>query len=137
LFFYKKVTELLFCDLLKWHKHSHGASEEDDGRLISCCRRCWKPIYVDNDFKLIGECEDEDIKKAYKIVKDRYLTQNVQAQGQAGFTALSFELTVALAAMMNFEKPPCPLVPCSALLCNILIKITNQILRLYIFHLPL
>ncbi len=41
---------------------------------------------------------------------------NVQAQGQAGFTALSFELPVALAAMMNFEKPPCPLVPCSALL---------------------
>ena len=73
LFFYKKITELLFCDLLKWHKHSHGASEEDDGRLISCCRRCWRPIYVDNDFKLIGECEDEEIKKSYKIVMDRYL----------------------------------------------------------------
>jgi hypothetical protein len=43
------------------------------------------------------------------------LEDNVQAQGQAEFAALSFELPVSLAAMMNFEKPPCPLVPCSAL----------------------
>jgi len=46
----------------------------------------------------------------------RSATANVQAQGQAEFTALSFELPVALVSMMNFEKPPCPLVPCSALL---------------------
>lgn len=44
------------------------------------------------------------------------ILHNVQAQGQAEFVELSFELPVALAAMMNIEKSPCPLVPCSALL---------------------
>ena len=77
LLFYEKIIKCLFCDLLRWHKHSHGASLEDDGRLISCCRRCWRPIYVDNDFKLIGECEDEGIIKTYKLVKDR----NLDAKG--------------------------------------------------------
>ncbi len=46
------------------------------------------------------------------------ITANVQAHGQAGFTALNFGLTVPLVASLNFEKPPCPLVPCSALLCD-------------------
>ena len=40
-----------------------------------------------------------------------------QAQGQAGFIALSYELPMKVAAMMGFEKPACPLVPCSDLLC--------------------
>ena len=43
---------------------------------------------------------------------------NDQAQGQAGFTARSFEAPTAFEKMMDFEKPPCPLVPCSALLAN-------------------
>ncbi len=41
----------------------------------------------------------------------------VQVQGQAEFTALSFEPPVALVAMMNFEKPPCPLVLFLAAFC--------------------
>jgi hypothetical protein len=41
---------------------------------------------------------------------------NVQAQGLAGFVPLDFDLSVNLAVRLNFEKPRCPPVPCSALL---------------------
>jgi hypothetical protein len=42
---------------------------------------------------------------------------NGLAQGLAEFALLNFDLPLSMAAIINFEKPRCPPVPCSALLC--------------------
>jgi len=48
---------------------------------------------------------------------------NGQAQGQAGFAALNFDLPVTLAARLNSGKLRCLLVPCSALLAYLYVII--------------
>lgn len=73
------------------------------------------------------------LKKSFSF--SYYLSlPNVSAQGQARFAATNCDLPEPLAAKLDFEKPRCSLVPCSALLCIYIIVI--MALVTVEFHLP-